>query len=162
MPFPICKLQIVNCQLSSWPHFFRKVQAMKTISLMQPWATLVVVGAKQIETRSWTTDYRGPLLIHASRSRAGAELAMAPPFTKYIPDFGTLPFGAIIGRVELQDVVRTETLGLPDGELGRLTLEEHAFGDYTSGRWAWLLAEPVVFGEPVPAKGTLGLWDFPM
>lgn len=40
---------------------------MKVISLLQPWATLAVIGQKKIETRSWSTKYRGPLLIHASK-----------------------------------------------------------------------------------------------
>src|SRR5690349_2749355 len=112
--------------------FFRNIPVMKALSLMQPWATLVVLGAKQLETRSWTTAYRGPLLIHASRSKAGKEVAALPSFLKYIPDFTALPFGAVIGQAELVDVVRTESLGLTEGELGRLTLEEKAFGDYTA------------------------------
>lgn len=40
---------------------------MKVISLRQPWALLVVLGHKKIETRSWKTTYRGDLLIHASQ-----------------------------------------------------------------------------------------------
>ena len=43
---------------------------MKAISLLQPWATLVSIGAKRVETRSWRTDYRGPIAIHASASPA--------------------------------------------------------------------------------------------
>lgn len=40
---------------------------MKAVTLTQPWATLVAIGAKQIETRSWPTNYRGPLAIHAGK-----------------------------------------------------------------------------------------------
>ena len=40
---------------------------MKALTLTQPWATLVAMGAKRIETRSWTTNYRGPLAIHAGK-----------------------------------------------------------------------------------------------
>lgn len=40
---------------------------MKAITLTQPWATLVAIGAKRIETRSWATAYRGPLAIHAAK-----------------------------------------------------------------------------------------------
>lgn len=40
---------------------------MKVISLLQPWASLVILGHKKIETRSWNTKYRGDLLIHASK-----------------------------------------------------------------------------------------------
>ncbi len=77
---------------------------MKTLSLLQPWATLVVMGIKQIETRSWSTAYRGPLLIHASKGKAGEIFAQDAPFKKYIPNFKQLPFGYIIGKVTLTDV----------------------------------------------------------
>ena len=42
---------------------------MKALTLYQPWATLVAIGAKKIETRSWSTPYRGPLAIHAGKCR---------------------------------------------------------------------------------------------
>ncbi len=72
---------------------------MKALSLLQPWATLVVIGVKQIETRSWSTAYRGPLLIHASKGKAGKIFAHEPPFKKYIPDFKQLLFGFIMTRL---------------------------------------------------------------
>ena len=40
---------------------------MKALTLTQPWATLVAIGAKTIETRGWSTSYRGPLAIHAAK-----------------------------------------------------------------------------------------------
>ena len=40
---------------------------MKTLSVRQPWAWLIVYGGKDIENRSWRTPYRGPLLIHAGK-----------------------------------------------------------------------------------------------
>lgn len=42
---------------------------MKALTLHQPWATLVAVGAKQVETRGWATRYRGPIAIHAGHRR---------------------------------------------------------------------------------------------
>lgn len=116
------------------------------------------MGHKRIETRSWSTSYRGPLLIHASKGKAGALLAAEPTFTQYISDFAALPFGAIIGQVTLVDVVRIradEWLG----DLEKLTLEERAFGDYRAGRWAWMMEDPAAFAEAVPMRGSLGLWD---
>lgn len=50
---------------------------MKALSLTQPWASLVAVGAKRIETRSWRTSYRGPLAIHAAKLRSRT-LRMVP------------------------------------------------------------------------------------
>ena len=118
------------------------------------------MGAKKIETRSWQTSYRGPLLIHASVGKKGGILASEPPFKKYIPDFTSLPCGAIIGKVELERVVRIENLFLSDNDLASLTLEERAFGDYGPGRFAWILSAPEAFPQPIPVKGTLGLWEF--
>lgn len=42
---------------------------MKALSLWQPWATLIAIGAKQYETRGWSTPYRGPLIIHAAKTK---------------------------------------------------------------------------------------------
>lgn len=132
----------------------------KVISLLQPWASLVVMGVKTIETRGWTTAYRGPLLIHASKGRAGAAVAEAPLFRNHIPDFRALPFGVIIGEARLVDVLRIEETGLPPEHLARLTLEERAFGDYGAGRWAWMLEGAVLWEEAIPARGMLGLWEW--
>src|SRR3954451_22243677 len=45
------------------------------LTLTQPWATLVAIGAKQIETRSWGTSYRGWLAIHAAKGYPDAAKA---------------------------------------------------------------------------------------
>src|SRR5687768_930637 len=131
---------------------------MKALSLLQPWASLVVLGHKTIETRSWNTAYRGTLMIHASKGKSGAEMSRLPVFKKYIGDFAALPFGAIIGEVQLTDVVRIDALPFTQAAIDRLTLEERAFGDYRSGRFAWLLEDAVQYPEPISAKGALGLW----
>jgi hypothetical protein len=132
----------------------------KVISLLQPWASLVVMGHKKIETRSWTTAYRGNLLIHASKGRAGAAIAATPLFQQHIPDFSTLPFGAIIGEARLVDILRIEETGLPEEHMAQLTLEERAFGDYHAGRFAWMLEDAVIWDEVIPATGRLGLWEW--
>ena len=133
---------------------------MKVLSLLQPWATLVVIGAKKIETRSWRSTYRGELLIHASNGKKGGILVAEPPFKKYITHFDSLPFGAIIGKVVLEEITPIDELRLSDIHLSALTLEEKAFGDYTKGRYAWILSEPDAFDKPISVKGSLGLWEY--
>ena len=136
---------------------------MKVLSLLQPWASLVVIGAKKLETRAWSTDYRGPLLIHASKGKAGEIFVDEPAFKKYIPEFKQLPFGFIIGKVTLTDIIRigTGNLQYVSGELiNALSMEEKAFGDYTPGRFAWILENPVAFKTPLGARGSLTLWEF--
>lgn len=154
---------------------------MKVLTIQEPWASLLVLGHKKIETRSWATKYRGPLLIHASASRAGKlwRIAREEPFKQYLPqydsvttidgtvkqtdvDWSALPFGAIIGQVNLVDVVPTSHI-LHNMDLeksaARASVHEEAFGDYSPGRYGWLLSDPILFGNPIPAKGKLGLWD---
>ena len=133
---------------------------MKVLSFLQPWASLTVMGLKKLETRSWSTRHRGELLIHASMGKSGALLAQETPFSKYIADFSKLPFGAIIGKVLLTDVIRVESLHMSDAVINQLTMEERAFGDYSNGRYVWVLEEPELFRKPVFIKGTLGLWNY--
>ena len=138
---------------------------MKVLTLQQPWASLVVMGAKRIETRSFNSKHRGPLLIHSSagcKDRLYRTLCKTQPFSKYVPDFNALPMGAIIGRVDLVATNTTEFFELAAGlNLKGVTWEEEKqFGDYSPGRWGWLLADPVQFPHPIPAKGALGLWEF--
>jgi activating signal cointegrator 1 len=133
---------------------------MKVLSFLQPWASLTVMGLKKLETRSWSTKHRGELLIHASMGQSGALLAQEPPFSKYITDFSKLPFGAIIGKVQLTDIIKVQSLHMSDAVINQLTMEERAFGDYSNGRFVWVLEEPELFTKPVKIKGTLGLWNF--
>lgn len=137
---------------------------MKALSLLQPWATLVAIGAKKIETRSWKTDYRGPVAIHASTrtSRLQRLLALSRPFVDALLDAGVIlpddepdiPVGAILCVCDLVDVTPITADNAPPEP-------ERSFGDYTPGRYAWHLANVRVLPEPIPAKGRLGLWTPP-
>lgn len=133
---------------------------MKAISLLQPWASLVIMGVKTIETRSWQTAYRGSLLIHASKGKKGNVLCKQGVLHEHIPDFAALPFGAIIGTVTLQDIVPVEILNLPADTIAACTLEEKAFGEDTRGCYAWLFTNPLPLESPIYIGGSLGLWDY--
>jgi hypothetical protein len=134
---------------------------MKTLSLQQPWAALVVSGAKRYETRSWQPAHRGPLAIHAS-SRfppAARALCRAEPYRILLElagylDWTCLPTGAVLGVVELVEC--RNVAELPDFDP-----VEQALGDFGPGRWAWLLAQPRRLAAPVPCRGTLGVFDGP-
>lgn len=137
---------------------------MKALSLTQPWATLVAIGAKRIETRSWGTGHRGPLAIHAAKGFGQKEqsLCFEEPFRWVLknffgPDFapGNLPTGAVVGLTEVIGCKKMtsewiETIGDP----------ERAFGLYEPGRSGWLLGPATWLPEPIPVKGALGLWEF--
>jgi len=130
---------------------------MKCLSLTQPWASLVMIGAKKYETRSWYTVYRGPLAIHASKGFPGwaKEFAQEPPVSVIFgPDYD-FPLGQIIGVVTLVRCERTEDVA------SSLSRQELQFGDYGEERFAWKLANPQPFAKPIPWRGSLGLWDWP-
>lgn len=151
---------------------------MKALSLTQPWATLVSTGAKCIETRSWPTSFRGPLAIHASKRFPVEcrELCAEWPFDEALarvtrdPCNGwyELPRGAIVATCRLvacRMIVRRDQMAWPttscDRAIARPDEPEASFGDYTPGRYAWLLDDVQALSEPIPCRGALQLWDVP-
>lgn len=162
---------------------------MKAITLWQPWASLVALGVKTIETRAWSTSYRGPLAIHAAQGerwrhgqRFGDWLAYrtskthpariynrdAPPLVR------GLPLGAVVATCTLTDVVPTEEcIWIPDdgiaggerhwgvGDNCAAVIEaEKLYGNYAPGRFAWLFNDIEHLAEPVLARGRQGLWEW--
>lgn len=196
---------------------------MKTITLHQPWASLVAEGMKTIETRRlppagpWPA-FEGQRRMPGSAIAPGDELAIAaaartPDWDDYEDGhyFGTLgddtrsiqwarpvrlpaewhyylggdgprplPLGAVVATCTLVDVVPigqvrdiSPTLSPPWYWIdprhsiaadGRYThgarSDQFDFGDFTPGRYAWLLADIVKLDEPVPARGRQGLWEW--
>jgi len=134
---------------------------IKVLSLLQPWAELVVIGAKKIETRGWNTQYRGELYIHSSAKFLQSDLDLRlydKNFAEYLTDdvVYKMKLGHIIGKVELHDVHSTNDSLLR----AALNSEEKSFGDYSENRYAWRLRNPVKFKSPKPAKGALSIWEF--
>lgn len=149
---------------------------MRGLSLTQPWATLVAIGKKRVETRSWGTDYRGRIAIHAAKKFPveAKYIVTEQPFAAALGWnlIGNvyLPLGMILATADVLDCRRTETVIQPtlptllrsarswSVEPGS---DEYQFGDYTPGRWAWLLGNVVQLTKPVPCKGALQLWKVP-
>lgn len=159
---------------------------LKVLSLIQPWATLIALGEKKIETRSWKTNYRGELYIHAGK-KLDSSICNHEPFrtvlsnhgiifplpSGYIHDYnaftGDIPTGMIIAKCQLVDCVKMADWKLNNGlrvieatlENGQVvTGNELEFGDYAPGRYAWILDNIRPLETPIPAKGKLGLWEF--
>jgi len=87
----------------------------RALSLWQPWATLVALGAKRIETRRWRTSYRGPLVIHATRKLPPEAASLADEHDMYIQALDgrpswSLPLGCLLATCILVDVIPTATL----------------------------------------------------
>lgn len=125
---------------------------MKCLTIKQPWAWLIFHG-KDVENRTWHTKHRGKLLIHSSK-----EYVQGMPIMDYLRlnQYASLqayakskihqPFpmttGCILGHVKLVGCIPESTSVWAD-----------------PGCWHWVLEDPVLFDEPIPAKGKLKLWD---
>lgn len=144
---------------------------MKALTLTQPWASLVAVGAKRIETRSWATHYRGPLAIHAAKgwTARDREFAASPLVSAAMcgdPEgvgLGrTFPLGYVVATVELLDCVPIAALRshLRARDFEPAPCEER-FGDYRPDRWAWLLGDVRQLVQPKPVRGRQRLWNLP-
>jgi hypothetical protein len=132
---------------------------MKALSVDPLLAWAIAVGYKPIENRSWTTEYRGYVYIHATAAKTVAgdlfeELGIDEEYHAYCeaveasghPD---LPWGGIVGAARLWKIVPAESV--------RLTKSQKVWA-MPKGYW-WFFKEPVLFPRFIPCKGQLGLWQ---
>lgn len=160
----------------------------KCLSLWQPFADLVMLGIKTLDSRGFKTptDYQGELYIHASAQIKRKEVYEAyylrsPEFRLIVnclfffeettgnepvpwPRFRTrFALGVILGKVTIgKSAPSWEVKEAWENEHRHADWErEFALGDHGSGRWAWPMADPVIFQTPIAAKGTISplLWD---
>lgn len=127
---------------------------VKVLTVKQPWASLIVHGIKDIENRSWSTKFRGRVLIHAAakgEKRYWSSLSVIQS-SKLLQSgsilnktfFSDLPTGSIIGSVEVVDCVLNHTSVWAE-----------------QGVYHWILANPILFEKPIEnVKGKLGLWNY--
>jgi len=153
------------------------------ITLHQPYATLIALGVKPDETRSWPAPRHltGNLLaIHAGKAtgvlaearenraeialwddRRRASFQRRTAIGKFllhlgeaVPDLDLLPLGAVVCVARLIQCHRTETIMRTRSEAALV------FGDYAYGRYAWALNVVHVFADPIPAQGKQGIWQW--
>lgn len=139
---------------------------MKALSVIEPWASLIACGLKRKETRSWYTPFRGPVAIHASKSKevvkhfdeveflfeeAGLEMPRGWP--KKADEY---PLGQVLCVTTIEEC-RPMTLSL----IGAQSQQERAFGAWAEERFAWFLGDVRRLLVPFPCRGALGLWDLP-
>lgn len=133
---------------------------MLALTLHEPWATLIAMGHKTIETRSWLSTFRGDIAIHAGKTdRHLVEWRSlwleandgVPGLAPKTPD--PWPLGCIVAVVRLVACEPTESVK-PDAK-------NRAFGNFSAGRYAWTLGELRPLKSPVPARGYQLLWDVP-
>ena len=118
---------------------------MKCLSVRQPWAWLIVHGYKDVENRSWKTDYRGIILIHAGKTfdiEGWRYVRLTYPEIP-LPSRGSFSMGAIIGTAVIADIVRGHSSPWAEG----------------GHQWGWVLEEPWAATLPLLHKGQLGLFN---
>jgi hypothetical protein len=160
---------------------------VKTISLWQPWASAIALGSKRIETRSWSTKYRGPLAIHAAKRSVEYEFsdfyvswhwcgALGRQMDDEATFSQTLPFGAIIATCTLIDCRPTESFIAEELDTPRRPRSdlvccathapfydwtERQMGDFSPGRWGWVMNDIKRLETPIPYRGKQGIFDIP-
>ena len=114
---------------------------MKALSIRQPWASLIAVGRKRIETRTWNTNYRGKLLIISSKKAV----------EKDTPYGGLLNIGLRFGKaLAIVELVDCRPMKKEDEKLAR--------SPYHPDLYAWILSSIKAI-EPFPVKGKLRLFE---
>ena len=148
---------------------------MKIITLHQPWATLIALGFKQYETRSWATKYRGTIAIHAAKRKVKQDELASISYNSV----GHLtweqisqieyPLGCIVAIADLSDCLpmsadstRKNQVNVFKGNQWRVLINamtplERATGDWQAGRYAWKLNDVIALPDPIPYKGNQGI-----
>jgi hypothetical protein len=150
---------------------------IRVLSVNQPWASLIACGAKEWETRSWRTSYRGLVLVHASRTTVGLRAIDAaalwpakdlPAISGHMRDAGLpstsaaaaheLPFGKLLALAVLEQVLPTGPGVEPFPEWSE---RELALGNFDAGRFAWRLRVLATLPEPLAYRGGQGFPNLP-
>ena len=143
---------------------------MKALSIWQPWASLIAVGAKHYETRGWQPPRKmigQRVAIQAARSLHGFAIADGDPqLTSIVQRVcgctpRQLPIGVIVATAMVYDVRRAEDL-TDNAKLGLCIDDtERHLGDYTAGRFGWRLTSIRRLTNPVKCMGKQCLFDLP-
>lgn len=118
---------------------------MKCLSIRQPWAWLVCVGAKRVENRSWNTTHRGVIAIHAGGYAKAVDTLIQQADANNCISRDLFAFGAIIGVAELFDARPFDR-----------TMSDEPWAD---GPYCLFLRNPRLFLEPIPHKGRVNLCE---
>jgi len=124
---------------------------MKCLTIKQPWTSLIIEGYKMYEFRSWKTNYRGKLFIHAGKN---IEKDMLNRFSKYNLNY---ELGAIIGEAELVDCILVDERF--NQELIKINPIVYGKSNHVE-KYAWKLVNIKKYDKPIYVKGKLGLWNF--
>ncbi len=130
---------------------------MKVLSLTEPFATLIQEKKKLVETRSWKTDYRGELYIHASQTKPSKNDLDDKELMSLVED-KNMNFGYIICKCNLVDCIYMTKEYVE--QMKKNNYQEYICGEYKEGRYAWVLEDIISLEKPIKAKGQLNIWNY--
>lgn len=124
---------------------------MKALTIKEPWASLIIEGYKKYEFRSWKTNYRGKILIHAGMS---CDKNILDKFKNYNINCMS---GAIIGEANIVDCIKVDD----EFQKKLLDIDPIVYGRSNHvSNYAWKLDDVVRYDKPMYVKGKLGLWNY--
>lgn len=126
---------------------------MKVLSIKEPYATLIKNKIKFIETRSWKTQYRGDLIIHSCKGVYPIKEKI-----KHLISEQDLKYGQLLCVVTLEDCIYIDEKFA--GKVKKEDYNNYLCGDYSIGRYAWVLSNVRVLKKPVEISGQLSLWNY--
>lgn len=134
---------------------------MRALSLWQPWASLWLSPAKVHETRHWRTHIRGTVVVHASKTKDGLDDANGWLDEILVKYYGSdwlkeMPFGALIGTVQVVDCYPTDGLIIPE-----IADEDRECGNFGPNRFLFKRDAFRRFATPIPYRGAQGFFDVP-
>ena len=121
---------------------------VKALSIRQPYAWLICKGYKDVENRNWATSFRGRIYIHAGVSKVylkdAADYIVRRSSVSHAAEYAavknTLAFGVIIGEVNIIDCVTESS------------------SPWFTGKYGFLLSNPVLYDHPIPCRGKLNFF----
>ena len=130
---------------------------MKTLSIKEPFASLIKNKKKYIETRSFKTNYRGELYIHASISKISDKVRERKELMEIV-DGMDMGYGYILCKCNLVDCIFMTKEYVEN--MKKNNYQEYICGHYEEGRYAWVLDDIEILDMPIKAKGQLGIWNY--
>lgn len=137
---------------------------MKAISIKQPWASLIGHGIKDIENRTWKTNFRGRVYIHASKFDPGEiyQYLNQEQIKEMLKNWSLIPKlerGAIIGEVDIVDCTINHPSTWAEKTASRAFADQPYYFDKPI--YNWVLSNPILYEKPIlNVKGKLSFWDF--
>ena len=128
----------------------RKEKIVKAITIWEPYASSIANGKKKYETRTWKTNYRGPIVIHASARKMSKEhVALAQKVGIINPKYSR-----VVAIADLIDCIQ-----MTEDFISKQNTTEISLGNWHVGNYAWKLDNVKIINSEEIIKGQQGMWN---